>query len=573
MEPPNLRSFRFFRLALALCFMAFVSCLPHNATTTSTSTSTSTVTPAAPPPRLLEDLGDQKHPISTLSERAQRYFDQGMILTFGFNHEAAIASFEEALRLDPQCGMCHWGIALALGPNINAPMGPQAAARAYEEIQQARILTEEGHTPRERAYVEALSTRYAAPDATETNSMAADRSALDRAYVDAMRALHQADPSDDDAAILFAEALMDLYPWSYWTPEGEPREFTNEIVDTLESVLARNPEHVGGNHYYIHAVEEFFPEKGEAAADRLGSLSPDAGHLVHMPSHIYWRVGRYEDAAEINQRASEADERFFAWCRPGAFYRVAYYPHNLHFLWAAAMTEGRQGLALMTARKLAATTRPGVEQVPILQEFLAIPMLTLARFGQWDALLGEPRPPEEQVYVLGIWHYTRGLAEIRTGATEEAIQSRQALAAALQDGRAEDLPLSGGTANARALLQIGLAHLDGEIAIAAGEESRAVASLQRASELHDALPYMEPPPWYAPPRQALGALLLELGRAEEAERVYLADLRQYPKNGWSLFGLAQSLRARGDTVRADWADQGFDQAWARAEIELSRSSL
>jgi tetratricopeptide (TPR) repeat protein len=515
-------------------------------------------------PRLLESLGGHSHPIATDSPAAQRYFDQGLVLTFGFNHEAAIRSFEEATRLDPECAMCRWGIALALGPNINAPMGPAAARRAYLEIQQARKLARDAGHAREVAYIEALALRYA-PEPPE------DRAALDRAYADAMRVLHRADPDDLDAATLFAESLMDLYPWAYWTPEGEPREFTTEIVTTLEAVLTANPEHVGANHFYIHAVEEFYPEKGEAAADRLGPLAPDAGHLVHMPSHIYWRIGRYEDAAEINQRAAASDERFFTWCRPGAFYRAVYYPHNLHFLWAAASAEGRRDLALMTARKLEAATRPGLAETPILQEFVAIPMLTMARFGLWDAILGEPRPDPRAVYWTGIWEYTRGLAQVQTGDLSMAHASLDRLRATSRREDARALILAGGAASAATLLEIGIAHLDGEIAIAEGRSDEAIEALELAAARHDALPYMEPPPWYAPPRQPLGALLLDVGRADEAEGVYLEDLRQYPKNGWSLLGLAQSLRAQGENARADWAQRGFEQAWARADVPLARS--
>ena len=552
------RIVQFVAVAGLIAVATLLSCHP-----TSTTAGPEEVTPA---PRLLTNLGDQKHPIQTSSVLAQQYFDQGLILTFGFNHEAAIRSFEEASRLDPDCGMCRWGIALALGPNINAPMGPAAAARAHDEIQHALTLTADRKNERERAYVEALAARYAQ---TEPE----DRSALDKAYADAMRTLHHADPSDVDAATLFAEALMDLYPWAYWTAEAKPREFTREIVATLESVLENSPDHVGANHYYIHAVEEFFPEKGEAAADRLAPLTPDAGHLVHMPSHIYWRVGRYEDAAEINRRASESDERFFAWCRAGTFYRAAYYPHNLHFLWAAAAAEGRRDLALMTARKLAATTRPGVGEFPFMQEFIATPMLTMARFGLWDAILAEPKPADDELFLVGIWHYTRGLAQVRLGSLEDARRSIAELRAVEEDEAAAALPLAGGTASAARLLAIGLAHLEGEFAIAGNRKNDAVEKLEFAVELHDALPYMEPPPWYAPPRQTLGALLLEQDRASEAEAVYLEDLRQYPKNGWSLLGLTQSLEAQGDSARADWARKGFEAAWARADVVLTRSRM
>jgi tetratricopeptide (TPR) repeat protein len=526
---------------------------------------------SASPPRLLDELGAQTHPISTRDSLAQDYFDQGLVLTFGFNHEAAIRSFEEALRIDPDCAMCHWGIALALGPNINAPMGPAAAARAYVEIQRALALSSGPSAaartmPRERAYIEALATRYADP-------APADRSGLDRAYADAMRTLYRADPTDVDAATLFAESLMDLYPWAYWTAEGEPREFTAEIVATLEGVMEASPQHVGANHYYIHAVEQFQPEKGEAAADRLAPLTPDAGHLVHMPSHIYWRIGRYEDATEINQRAAESDERFFAWCRAGAFYRAAYYPHNLHFLWAAASAEGRRDLALMTARKLAATTRPGLAEFPFMQEFIATPTLTLARFGMWDALLAEPRPAENEVYLLGVWSYARGLAQVRTGAYAEARQSIGELRAAAEDEAAAALMLAGGTTSAAKLLSIGLAHLEGELAMAEARSDEAIAALEVATGIHDGLAYMEPPPWYAPPRQFLGSMLLVEGRFADAEAVYRIDLQQYPKNGWSLLGLAQSLEAQGDATKAAWAQQGFEAAWARADVELERSSM
>ena len=521
-------------------------------------------------PVLLDGLGSLTHPIDTDSPLAQRYFDQGLILTFGFNHEAAIRAFEEAARIDPGCAMCHWGIAIALGPNINAPMGPAAAARAFREVQRAQGLiaaaAPSSIREREKQYIDALATRYA-----EENPE--DRSALDRAFANAMRSVAANAPDDLDAATLFAESLMDLSPWSYWTPDGGVREFTDELIGTLERVLAADPEHVGANHYYIHAVEEFYPKRAEPAADRLGTLAPDAGHLVHMPSHIYWRVGRYDDAASINQRAAAADERYFAWCTPGAFYRAAYYPHNVHFLWAAASAEGRSSLALMTARKLAAATRPSMKEVGLLQEFVAIPMLTLARFARWDALLAEPRPDREDVYLTGVSQYTRGLAHARTNDLDSARRQLSALRDTQARPDAAELMLAGGTANAAALLEIAIAHLSGEIASAEGRDADAIQALTNASTLHDALPYMEPPPWYAPPRQVLGSLLLDAGRARDAEAVYREDLRQYPKNGWSLLGLHQSLQAQGKGAEADWAARGFESAWARADVELSRSRL
>jgi tetratricopeptide (TPR) repeat protein len=520
---------------------------------------------AEAPPKLLENLGGQEHPISTNSALAQRYFNQGMILTFGFNHEAAIRSFEEAARIDPTCAMCRWGIALALGPNINAPMGPEAGGRAFREAQRAMGLREHA-SPRERAYIEALALRYADPQPQ-------NRAELDLAYSGAMRELFRADPNDYDAAVLFAESLMDLYPWAYWTAEQEPREYTRELLDVLEGVLAGSPEHLGANHYYIHAVEEYFPEKGVPSAERLGSLAPDAGHLVHMPSHIYWRVGRYGDAAEINQRAVKADEQYFAWCRPGAFYAAAYYPHNVHFLWASASFEGQAELALITARKLAQVTGGSVDEVPFVQEFMAIPMLTLARFGRWDSLLAEPEPAPEHVYLVGIWHYTRGLAFVRSGQQGDARAELAGLDTAAAREEAATLLLAGLTSSARQLLEIGAAHLEGEIAAGDGDPETAIAALRLAVDRHQSLVYMEPPPWYAPPRLALGALLLAQDRAEEAEAVYRADLAQYPKNGWALFGLAQSFADQGEEAKAEYARVGFENAWANADVTLERSEF
>jgi len=518
---------------------------------------------AQKPPVLLDNLGDHTHPIQTSNPRTQRYFDQGLILTFGFNHEAAVRSFEEAGRLDPGCAMCFWGIALALGPNINAPMGPDAAVRAYAAVQKAVALAPAA-SPREQAYIGALATRYAA-------SNPEDRSGLDLAYANAMREVQRADPADVDAATLLAEALMDLSPWNYWTPDARPREHTPEVLALLEGVLQRDPQHVGANHYYIHAVEEYYPERAVAAADRLRNLAPDAGHLVHMPSHIYWRVGRYDDALEINRRAIAADEAFFSWCRAGAFYRAAYYPHNIHFLWSAAAAEGRSEIALSAARKLAARTSEGVAELPFLQEFIAIPIVTEVRFGHWDAVLGEPRPAEELAYVTGVWHYARGMARLRTSDLAAAGQELAELEATAQSAAARELILAGGTASASDLLAIGASHLAGEISAARGDWSAATTALRRAVALQDELTYMEPPPFYFPTRQALGAVLLQAGQASDAEAVYREDLQQYPKNGWSLYGLWRSLDAQGKGTEAVWAQQGFRTAWARADVELEAS--
>lgn len=528
--------------------------------------------PAARAPELLSGLGDHRRPITTSSPEAQRYFDQGLALIYGFNHDAAVRSFDWALTLDPSCAMCAWGKATALGPNINLPLGPDVAPAAYAAAQQAKALAPLA-TPVEQALIAAVAARY-----TETYSE--DRAALDLQYANAMREVRKQFPEDVDVAVLTAEALMNLYPWSYWTRDAKPKEHTLELLGLLEWAMEREPSHLGANHYYIHAVEEHFPERAEKVADRLVALAPDAGHLVHMPGHIYYRVGRYQDAAAVNVKAIAADEAYFARCRPGDFYRAAYYPHNIHFLWAAAATEGQSTEALSTARSLAAKVEAYHAELPLVEEFLAIPVLTLVRFGKWDAVLGEPAPPEgpegsrptaRRSYQSAIWHYARGVAYARTQRTAEADAELALVRAAVKAKANEELLLAGNTATAAALLAIGEAHLEGEIAAAKGDTNAAVAALERAVALQDALIYMEPPPWYFPTRQALGAVLLEAGRAKEAEAVYRADLEEWPKNGWSLFGLSRALLAQRKSDEAAWAEQGFSRAWARADVELSAS--
>ena len=519
--------------------------------------------PAGPDmPRLMQSLGDYHRPITTSSELAQRYFDQGMVMTFGFNHDAAVRSFRAATTLDPTCAICFWGVGLALGPNINAPMGPEAGREAYEAVRAAQTLATGSEL--EKALIAALATRYA-------EEPPEDRAALDVAYAEAMGAVQAANPDDVDIQVLLAEALMDLTPWNYWKKGGEPREHTLRVVALLESALAADPNHVGANHYYIHAMEEYFPTKAEAAADRLGDLAPDAGHLVHMPSHIYWRVGRYDDAMEINQRAAAADESFFSWCSPGALYQALYYPHNVHFLWAAASAEGRSEIALTAARKLASKTEDGMGEMAFLQEFVAVPLQTFVRFGRWDAILGEPKPAEEHRYLVATWHYARGVALVRTGDPAGAEAELAAVHAIAAEPESELLILAGATASARSLLEIGAAHLEGELKAARGDLDGAATALAGAVAQQDGLVYMEPPPFYFPTRQALGAVLLDAGRADEAAEVYRKDLEQYPRNGWSLFGLSQSLRATGRDAEAEWAEQGFRSAWARADVELPAS--
>ena len=516
---------------------------------------------------LLDGMGGHHFPVSTEVALAQRYFDQGMVLAYGFNHAEAARSFREASRLDPECAMCYWGAALVLGPNINAAMDLEGVPEAWAAVEKARALAA-GATPREKALIDALARRYA-PEPPE------DRASLDAAYADAMREVSGRFPDDAEAATLFAEALMDTMPWDYWRADGEPKEATREVLATLERVMERHPDHPGANHLYIHAVEAVRPELGVAAADRLGSLAPGAGHLVHMPSHVYLRVGRYHDASLANERAIAADQDYVTQCHEQGMYPLAYMPHNFHFLWAAATLEGRGATALEAARAMAAKTDTAMmreEGYGTLQHYWATPLYAQARFGKWREILDAPEPAADLVYPRGVWHYARGLALVRAGKTVDAEASHAALAAVLRDPALEKVTIWDINAAAD-LLAIASEVLAGEIAAAKGDHDDAVHRLEQAVRLEDALRYDEPPPWHHPTRQVLGAVLLAAGRAADAERVYREDLERLPENGWSLFGLEKSLAAQGRTEEAKDVGRRFDSAWQHADVELTASRL
>lgn len=518
---------------------------------------------------LFEGMGDYHRPITTNDAGAQRYFDQGMVLAFGFNHAEAIRSFRAAQRLDPDCAMCFWGEALATGPNINvtsggrAIMSPESRVAAHAAAQKALSLADRV-APVERALIEAQAVRY---DGSETS----DRDPLDRAYAEAMRSVVQRFPDDDDAAAMYAEAWMNTMPWNYWSDDGQPRPETVEVIDALERIIARSPRHPLALHLYIHAVEASSdPGRAETAADTLLTLVPGSGHLVHMPAHTYWRVGRYHDAAEANVRAAAVDEQYIAQCNAQGFYPALYYPHNIHFLWAASSMEGRSAVAIDAARRVAANVR--IEQMrefPTVEFFRTIPLLALTQFGRWDEILAEPMPDASLRYATAIAHYARGVALARKGDLAAAHRERDQLVP-LRD-TTEILFLDTNDYPAVTLLQIADALLEGELAMAAGSVDAAVGHFERAVALQDGLPYMEPPFWYYPTRQSLGAALLAAGRAGEAEAVYRRDLEDYPHNGWSMFGLAESLAAQGRTDEAAEVREMFAHVWARADVELTGS--
>jgi tetratricopeptide (TPR) repeat protein len=509
----------------------------------------------------LQDLGSHTFPAETCSEEAGAFVAQGVNLAYGFNHAEAGRSFREAARLDPGCVLAYWGEALVLGPNINAPMDPEAEPEALELARKA-VAFSEGTSERERALIDALAVRYTGdPD---------DRAANDAAYASAMAEVAGRFPDDLDVATLYVESMMDLRPWSYWMPDGTPYEGTERIVGLIESILERNPDHPGALHLYIHLMEALHPERAEEAADRLLPLMPGAGHIVHMPSHIYQRVGRYADAARANELAIAADEDYISQCRAQGLYPMAYYPHNVHFLWFAATMEGRGEVAVDAARKVASGVDDAtLAELPLLAGFRVVPYYALTRFGRWDEMLAEPPPPAGDPFLTGMWHYARGMARVAKGELDAAEEELAAVEALVSDP-ALDYPMF--SPNTAADIAAIAPHvLGGELAAARGEHERAIPLLERAVRLEDGLVYTEPSEWHFPPRHALAAALLDAGRPDEAETVYWQDLARHPENGWALSGLARALRAQGEDEQAAVIDARFAKAWERADVVPSSS--
>lgn len=516
-------------------------------------------------PPLFDTFGDLHRDIGTKVPQAQRYFDQGLRLAYGFNHEAAARAFAEAERLDPTCAMCAWGQALVLGPNINLPMSPDLAADATMFATRAKSLAV-NVTPANRALIDALVKRYATP-APE------DRKPLDEAYAKAMGEAHRQFPEDDDIAALYAESLMDLTPWAYWNAQGEPTQYTDTLVSTLETVLKRNPRHIGAAHYYIHAVEASnTPERAEPYADQLAALAPGSGHLVHMPAHVYIRVGRYHDATLSNLAASTADKDFLAVCRgSNGAYPLGYVPHNWHFAAMTAALHGSRTLALEAAEQTARRVDPEqLEAMPFMQQFLVAPLFAQVRFGEWDAILAQEQPPSEVAFPRAIWHFARGMALVRQRKAGEGQKEFLKLQAIARDPAMEKVVLFD-INRADHVLAVAENLLRGEIALARGDRKGGLAALRKAVEAEDRLNYNEPPDWPLPVRTYLGAALLDAGQAKEAVVVYQEDLKRFPKNGWSLFGLAQAQRKLRQKDAAAETETLHASAWQWADVKLAAS--
>lgn len=511
----------------------------------------------------LAGLGDNHFAVSTENAEAQAFFDQGLLLTYGFNHQEALRAFKEAARLDPELAMAYWGWALVLGPNLNLAMSSEASAQAYEAILLA-LDHAAAASDRERALIEALARRYSADPSAE-------RVTLDAAYATAMAEVYEVYSQDADIATLFAAALMNTSPWNYWTPEGRPRRDTERTAGVLVRAIERDPHHEGALHYYIHLIESVAPWRGERAADLLRGLAPSAGHLEHMPSHIYMQVGRYDEAYEVNVRASEADEDYLAQCLRQGIYPLTYYPHNTHFLvWAAAM-EGRQETALAAARKVASQVpedRHG-DAWALFEVFSSMPLSVMMRFGAWQEILSEPQPRVEERFLTGMWHYARGMALLRTSGVRKAKKELEQLARIEHDRRSAEAMI--GFSTASSLLTIAKELLAAEIDAERGRYPQAIGRAERALRLEDALHYNEPPEWFVPVRHTLGGILVEAGLPREAETVFYQDLRQNPENGYALYGLWQALTAQDRHSEALSVRERFDEAWKAADVPLTRS--
>lgn len=513
---------------------------------------------------LFDNLGTLSFAVGTRSPRAQQFFDQGLRLTYAFNHAEGHRSFLEAARLDPECAMAYWGQAYDLGPNINDPL-PDAdrRRRAWEALELAGRYAA-GSSQLERDLIEALTVRY-------SSDPEADLAPLNEAYREAMSRVALKYPDHPEVQTLYADAIMNTMPWNYWDQASNPMPHTLDAKAALEKAIRLNPDHPGAHHYYIHLMELPDPDRAVSSAETLESLMPAAGHMVHMPSHIYIRVGRYEDAVRVNQLAIAADEDYISQCYSQGLYPLSYYPHNIHFLWSAASLIGLSETALAAARNTAEKVPVGeMAELPFLQDFAATPLQAYLRFGKWNQILTFPAPRAEIKHLNLIRYYARGIAFTRKGNLREAREELEALEAMQTDPGLADIVATANNSSDR-IAGVAQAVLAGEIAAGSGDFALAVTHLERAVALEDALTYTEPSAWHIPPRQHLGAVLLDAGAPEAAEVVYRQDLAKIRQNGWSLLGLSQALDAQGKTAEAAKIREEFNRVWKHSDIPITRS--
>jgi tetratricopeptide (TPR) repeat protein len=521
---------------------------------------------AAKPATLVSGIGEQHHPVATKNAEAQQFFDQGLRYIYAFNHDEAARSFERAADLDPELAMAYWGVAEAIGPNYNDPASDERFHQAHAAIAKALHLSAHA-TPSEREYIAAMALRFPADPKSDLKKAA-------EAYHDAMRELVQHYPDDLDAATLFAESGMNLRPWQLWHHDGTAEAGTDEIVATLESVIQRDPSHVGANHYYIHAVEASnHPERALPSANRLAALAPGAGHLVHMPAHTYIRTGDFDAAELTNVAAAKVDEAYIAATGVQGMYPMMYYSHNLHFIATAAAMEGRYADSWQAADKLAAHVAPAVKQVPPLEGFMTVPIMVRVRFQKWDDILAMPAPDSAMKTTTGFWHFARGMAYAGKGKVAEAQAEWKLVSEKQAETPADEIfamPINNKTKD---VFTIARDALGAKIAVMKKNFPAAIVMLREAVTVQDALNYNEPPDWLYPERESLGAALLLKGDAAEAEQVFRDDLARMPRNPRSLFGLSAALKAQKREYDAQFVDQQFRDAWKKADTELRVEDL
>ena len=539
--------------------MNFIKCTPAKFLLTNVDT-TKQISP------LFENLGNHTHKVSTYNELAQRFFNQGLRLTYAFNHAEAHRSFMEAARLDSKLAMAYWGQAYTLGPNINDPLPDDERKKKYNEAIAHAVKLAPMASKKEQALIEALTHRY-------STNLEEDVAELNLAYMKAMEKVAADYQQDADVLTLYAASVMNTVPWNYWDKEGNPSPNIIEAKNALEKAMSLSPDNPGSHHYYIHMVELPKPDLAVPSAEKLGDLMPAAGHIVHMPSHIYIRVGRYKDAVLTNQKAILADEDYISQCYAQGMYPLGYYPHNIHFLWSASSLLGNSEMAIDAAKKTAEKVPIGeMEELHFLQNFAATPLLAYTRFGKWNDILTYPKPNDSIKHLKLIWHYTRGIAFTRKNNSKEAKEELNAIKQLINDPEMETIYASGfdnGTTIAKLAYEV----VAGEIASLEGNYNLAIKHMQKAVEIEDNLIYNEPSAWHIPPRQNLGAILLKAEKYAEAESIYLEDLKILRQNGWSLMGLYESLVAQNKMDEATAIMQEFNKAWEDADIDIKTSIL
>lgn len=505
-----------------------------------------------------DGLGHVDHPVTTKNAEAQKFFNQGLAYLYAFNHAEGVASFQRAAELDPDMAMAYWGMSLGLGANYNDPANTDRFAQAYVQLQKAVVLAPKASTA-DQAYIAALSKRYSSDPKTDPKVLA-------NAYKAAMAELVKAYPDDLDAATLYAESMMNLRPWQLWTLDGKPAEGTLEILAVLEGVLKRNPKHTGANHYYIHAIEASpNPERGTAAADRLMNLAPNAGHLVHMPSHIYLLTGEHKAAVKSNELAIVADRKYIEKSGVTGMYPLMYYNHNIHMLASSHAEAGNYAGAMRAANDLAANVGPNVKAMPMLEMFMPYPIITLTRFRKWDEAMKYPKPADGMFITTAHWHMMRGIALAETGKSAEAEKELTALRENAKKIPAEATLF---TTPVSVVLKVADELLAGRIALSRGDRKAAIAMLRTAEASEAKVNYAEPPDWDMPVREWLGPALMQDGQFAEAEKTFRKEIERNPRNGRALFGLAEALRKQGKNSSADLVQREFESAWENADTKL-----